>query len=103
MSEYRRMIDLVEFYEKMLKEQAGVVAIQEKMLSKTTNLLFMKIANDSAHMESTEKVWAQAIEDEVYERVERGGSLTMNERWRMFTNEPYGLYGGSFLMKAQDT
>lgn len=54
-TEFRRSLDLVDFYEKIVKEQAGVIALQEKVLGRVSHSLYSKIVEQDAHHETVEK------------------------------------------------
>ena len=46
--QYRRSLDLIDFYEKVIKEQTGVIALQEKTLSKVSYSFFTKLSEQEA-------------------------------------------------------
>ena len=77
------MLDLIDFYERIVKEQCGVIAFQEKMMARTATTLWSRMADDEAHLLCAEETTREAIEDEVDEVI-REGHPAMKQRLSMF-------------------
>ena len=65
------------------------------MLGKLSNNLFSKYAEDDAHDITTVEVVRDS--DESVEDTNTTQAPDIEQRLKMFTDEPFNLYGGSFM------
>lgn len=89
--QYSRILDLVDYFEKVVKEQSTVIALQEQILGKLSlRINAMKIdenvqANQVELMRS-EPNYKQTDIDAVYKQIPKV----------FYKYEPFELYGGNF-------
>jgi len=97
--EFRRSLDLVDFYEKIVREQAGVISLQEKVLGRVSHSLFSKIVEQEAHNDTTEKALL-VNDDEESEAMMAKDSAKQSAAAHLntFFREPFDLYGGQFMV-----
>lgn len=92
-TEFRRIGDLVDFYENVVRNQAGVVALQEKMISKMSNTIHAKIKETDTNEQAEDRTLEENGVD--YEETETTSKGAGHDLYVLF-KEPFELFGGSF-------
>ena len=70
-----------------------MIAFQEKMMLKLSNNLYATLAENDAH----ERTAADAVQDEDEDTSVSQEQVSLEEKMKMFVDEPFSLYGGSFM------
>ena len=100
-SQYKKMLDAVDFFEKVVNEQAGVIALQEKVETKLSCKLFAQKIEEAAHAEAVHQLHREPGFDK-HEMQERMKWMSFKET-SLYRHEPFEFYGGNLLMSKKDT
>lgn len=97
MRQYEKILDLVAYFETVVKSQSGVIAFQEKILSKLSLRLNALKVDEDYHVRATATVRAEPGYDEkaidaTFERLPK----------ILYQYEPFEFYGGNFQASLRD-
>ena len=99
--QYKKMLDAVDFFEKVVNEQSAVIALQEKVETKLSCKLFAQKIEEAAHAEAVHQLHREPGFDK-HEMQERMKWMSFKET-SLYRHEPFEFYGGNLLMSKKDT
>ena len=100
-SQYKKMLALVDFFERVVNEQAAVIALQEKVETKLSVKLFAVKFDDGAQAEALNELHREPGFDK--------RELQAKMKWMSFKETslyktgPFEFYGGNYSMSRKDT
>ena len=97
MLQYQRVLDLVEYFETVVKNQSGVIAFQEKIISKLSMRLNAIKVEENYH----QKAIAQLKKRDNYNEKEVNAIFSSMPKV-MYKYEPFEFYGGNFQASQID-
>ena len=100
-SQYKKMLELVDFFENIVNQQAGMIALQEKVETKLSCKLFAQKIDEAAHADAVHELHKEVQFDKA-EMLERMKWMSVKQT-SLYKHEPFEFYGGNLHMSKKDT
>ena len=87
----------------MVKEQAGVISLQEKIIARNSFLLYTKFVEQDADKVAKQQCLEMVDEDKVDDTLEQAEAAIDYEPYlNKFAKDPFDFYGGCYNLSEMD-